>query len=153
MSVRGKLPVRVQYEDQPPVKQTLVVVTGDGPPLLGRNWLKSMWLNWKKIAAVTLQQDPKKKLDTLLEEYHKIFSDDLGIIQQFKAQLAIKENVKPKFFKLRSVPIAIKPLVEDELNRLEQNRVLERVTYSEWATPLVVVPKRMVGYAFVEITR
>ena len=142
MSVLGKLPVRVQYEDQPPVEQTLVVVTGDGPPLLGRNWLKSMRLNWKKIAAVTLQQDPRKKLDTLLEEYHEIFSDNLGTIQQFKAQLAIKENVKPKFFKPRSVPIAIKPLVEGELDRLEQNGVLERVTYSEWATPLVVVPKK-----------
>ena len=74
------------------------MVTGDGPPLLGRNWLKSMQLNWKKIAAVTLQQDPKK-LDTLLKEHHEIFSDNLGTIQQFKAQLAIKENAKPKFFK------------------------------------------------------
>ena len=43
MLVLGKLPVRMQYEDQPPVEQTLVV-TGDGPPLLGRNWLKSIRL-------------------------------------------------------------------------------------------------------------
>ena len=51
MSVLGKLPVKVQYEDQPPIEQTLVVVTGDGPPLLGRNWLISMRLNWKMHAA------------------------------------------------------------------------------------------------------
>ena len=150
MSVLGKLPVRVQYEDQPPVEQTLIVVTGDGPPLLGRSWLKSMRLNWKKIAAVTLQQDPKKKLNTLLKEYHEIFSDDLGTIQQFKAQIAIKENAKPKFFKPWSVPIAIKPLVEDELDCLEQIGVLEKVSYSEWATPLVVVPRRMDEYVFAE---
>ena len=35
--VLGKLPIKVQFEDQPPIKQTFVVVTGDGLPLLGRN--------------------------------------------------------------------------------------------------------------------
>ena len=35
MSVLGKLPVEVQYEDQPSVEQTLLVATGDEPPLLG----------------------------------------------------------------------------------------------------------------------
>ena len=140
MSVCGMLPVQVQYEDQSPIDQTLVVVAGDGPSLLGRNWLKAMRLNWKRIAAV--RQDPSKTLDTLLEEYHEIFSDDLGTIQQFKAQLAVQENVQPKFFKPRSVPIAMKPLVEDELDRLEKMGVLEKVSYSQWATPVVVVPKK-----------
>ena len=101
------------------------MVTGDGPPLLGRNWLKSMQLNWKKIAAITLQQDPKKKLDTLLKEHHEIFSDNLGTIQQFKAQLAIRRMPNQNFSSPQSVPIAIKPVVEDELDRLEQMGVLE----------------------------
>ena len=58
-----------------------------------------------------------------LEDYLEIFTDDLGTIQQFKAQL---EDVKPGFFKPRSVTI-----IEDELDLLEQIGVLEKVSYSE----------------------
>ena len=36
----------------------------------------------------------------------------------------------------------MKPLVEDELDCLEKMGVLEKVRYSQWATPLVVVPKK-----------
>ena len=36
----------------------------------------------------------------------------------------------------------MKPLVEDELDHLEKMGVLEKVNYSQWATPLVVVPKK-----------
>ena len=36
----------------------------------------------------------------------------------------------------------MKPLVEDELDRLEKMGVLEKVSYSQWATPVVVVPKK-----------
>ncbi|KAF2898104.1 hypothetical protein ILUMI_08070 [Ignelater luminosus] len=47
------------------------------------------------------------------------------------------ENVTPIFCKARLVPYAIKDAVEKELKRL----VLKPVTSSEWASPVVVVPK------------
>ena len=47
----------------------------------------------------------------------------------------------PKFFKPRTAPYAIRGAVEDELDRLEREGILENVTHSQWATPVVVVPK------------
>ena len=37
---------------------------------------------------------------------------------------------------------ALKPYVEQELDQLKKARVLERVTHSDWAAPIVTVPKR-----------
>lgn len=40
------------------------------------------------------------------------------------------------------MPLPLKEAVEEELDRLERIGVLEKVTYSLWATPLVCVPKK-----------
>ena len=32
--------------------------------------------------------------------------------------------------------------MEAELEQLEKDRVLEKVTYNEWGSPIVVVPKK-----------
>ena len=77
-----------------------------------------------------------------MKDYQEIFSDELGTIQTFRAQLAMLENAKPKFCKPRSVPFALKEAIDEELDRLERAGVLEKVAYSEWATPLVPVPKK-----------
>lgn len=34
----------------------LIVVKGNGPNLLGRNWLTDIYLDWEKIATVTVVQ-------------------------------------------------------------------------------------------------
>ena len=48
----------------------------------------------------------------------------------------------PKFCKSRSVPFSIKQAIEEELDKLEKAGILEKVTYSEWAAPIVAVPKK-----------
>ena len=58
-----------------------------------------------------------------------------------KAHLNLKPDVKPKFFKARAVPLAISEKVESELNRLVKIGVLEKVDYSDWASPNVPVNK------------
>ena len=58
-----------------------------------------------------------------------------------KAHLNLKPDAKPKFFKARVVPLAIREKVESELNRLVKIGVLEKVDYSDWASPIVPVNK------------
>ena len=48
----------------------------------------------------------------------------------------------PKYHRPRSVPFAMKSVVEEELNRLESTGVLERVEVADWAAPIVAVPKK-----------
>ena len=53
----------------------------------------------------------------------------------------MQEDTTPFFFKARPVPYSLRESVEQELNRLLDQRILERVEHSEWASPIVVVPK------------
>ena len=38
----------VEYDDQK-MRLSLLVVTGNGPSLLGRDWLKQLKLNWGEL--------------------------------------------------------------------------------------------------------
>ena len=138
LPVIGDIDVRVQHEQQ---SQDLVltVVAGDGPCLLGRNWLQHITLNWREIKAVS--QHAVGSLDYLLDKYGEIFVDELGTINSFTAKLHVNSEDQPKFYKPRTVPYALKSVIDDEIDRLERDGILEKVTHSEWATPIVAVPK------------
>ena len=138
LPVVGDVTVRVQYEQQTQ-EMELTVVAGEGPSLLGRNWLQHLRLNWRDIIAVS--QHAMGSLDYLLDKYGDIFVDELGTIKSFSAKLHVNPQDKPKFYKARTVPYALQSAIDDELERLEREGILEKVTHSEWATPLVAVPK------------
>ena len=63
-------------------------------------------------------------------------------MRSFQAKLQVKENAKPKFCRPRPVPYAIKDNIEHELDRLESAGILTKVSYSQWASPIVAVPKK-----------
>ena len=50
------------------------------------------------------------------------------------------------------VSYALRKKVEHGLGRLENENVVQKVDHSNWATPIVVVPKQM-EYAFVVTLR
>ena len=139
LPVLGEMDVRVQYEQQQPHDLVLTVVKGDGPSLLWRNWLERIKLNWREIKAISTHSTGS--LEYLLDKYGDIFKSELGTIKSFAAKLEVRPGEQPKFCKSRTVPFAVRGAIEDELDRLEREGVLEKVTHSEWATPIVAVPK------------
>lgn len=69
----------------------------------------------------------------------------LGTVKDFTARLSLKEGVEPRFHWPRPVPLALKAVVSEELNRLVDQGILEQVDSSSWAAPIVVVPKKNGG--------
>ena len=79
MKVVGEIDVDVRYQNQSHAL-VLVVVSGDGPTLIGRNWLEAINLNWNQIAHTRVEQD--KNLNTLLTKYADVFTNKLGTMTQ-----------------------------------------------------------------------
>ena len=67
--------------------------------------------------------------------------EELGTIKSYQAKLHIKSDGPPRFFKARMVPYALRSSIKDELDHLEWEGILEKVTHSEWAILIVAVPK------------
>lgn len=140
MEVLGECEVQVSYKEQNEVLP-LVVVGGSGPDLIGRNWLKFIRLDWKNICRVS-QHGTQGRLEALLGKYKEVLSPDLGAIKSLQAKLHVKKNAEPKFCKARPVPFALRKAIEDELDRLEKEGILNKVDHSDWAAPIVPVPKK-----------
>lgn len=140
--VKGILTVDVTYDQQQYRNLELLVVGGSGPSLLGRDWLKVVKLDWRRIGNVSASQSPESRIASLKEKYKSVFSESLGTITPMKAKLNVRKDAQPKFFKPRPIPYALRERVNDELDRLEEEGVLEKTHYSEWAAPIVVVPKK-----------
>ena len=131
--VRGRLTVQVKCGAQV-ATLALLVVRGDGPSLLGRDWLAKLRLPWESIFRIATP------LSDLQQKYSALFRDDGGACTQ-TVSLDIDPSVTPKFFKPRPVPLALLPLVDAELDRQIERGILRPVKTSEWAAPVVSVLK------------
>ena len=74
-------------------------------------------------------------------KYPEVFQEGLGTVKGYKARIYLKENSTPIFKKARPVPFALKSAVDKEIDRLEADGVLVKVNHSDWASPIMVVPK------------
>ena len=134
LKVLGQAQVKVTYKTQE-VETPLIVVAGEGPTLFGRNWLHVLQLDWKEIRYVTTA------IDKLLQKHEILFKDELGTMKNIQVRLCVKSDAIPKFCRARAAPYALRPIIEKDLMRLEKMGAIERVKYSDWATPIVPVPK------------
>ncbi|CAB4044385.1 Hypothetical predicted protein, partial [Paramuricea clavata] len=117
---------------------------------MGRDWLHKLCLDWKTIKLLK-SSDPshrnpgtttQEKLKNLLDTYAEVFEDKLGTFKSAKARITLKEGSQPQFRKARHVPYSLRPKVEEELKRLQSEGILSKVEWSDWATPIVPVPKQ-----------
>ena len=116
------------------------VVDGEGPNLMGRDWINKFKVSLKGIYNLVGTGD--SALEKVLSKHAVVFSKKLGTLKGYKAKLYVDPEAKPKFFKPRTVPFAMKPLVETELNRLESEGTISPVQFSKWAAPIVPVMKQ-----------
>ncbi|CAC5358317.1 unnamed protein product [Mytilus coruscus] len=139
----GVTAVNVNYNDQSEIL-SLYVVQKRGGILFGRDWLRKIRLDWIKINKVSVE-NVNKKTKELLDQHSSVFNDNIGCVNGITGNLIMKDNVKPVFMKARPIPYALRPKVEQELDRLEEEGIISKVPTSEWATPIVPVVKRSGG--------
>ena len=68
--------MQVEHNDQS-LSLPLIVTMGDGPTLLGRDWLLLLRLDWHNIFRV---DTTSHTLEDILEKHGKIFQDGLGTL-------------------------------------------------------------------------
>ena len=124
----------VQYGQQLVKNIELVAVGGTG---LGRDWLKAIMGKHQETSPWFNKESVVRSAGTVPDCVWR----NLGTISPWKAKLSVAKDAKPKFFRAKPVPFALREKVDAELLRLEKAGVLEEVHHSEWATPIVVVPK------------
>ena len=138
VEVVGELPVHVVYGNQER-DLSLVIVKENGPALLGRDWLAHIRLDWPSLAYQSLCS---LQLEELLQKREEVFREELGTVKSVQVTLKVKENTQPKFFRPCMVPFVVKDAIAKEIERLEAAGILEKVDFSQWATPIVPVPKK-----------
>ena len=93
----------------------ILVIKGNGPNLMGHDWLAKFQLDWQNI----FQLHSLSKIDKLLTKFESIFKDELGTVKDIKVHIQLNPNSEPKFHKAHTVPMALRQKVEEELNHLE----------------------------------
>ena len=136
----GVMTVKVKYGEYINTHE-LYVVEGSGPSLLGRAWLETLRLDWQSLKVNSVTGNAPESLESVLRKHEEVFSSEPGTMKEFEAKLTVRPGTKPRFCRPRPVPYALQGAVERELDRLERNGVVERVSHSDWAAPIVPVPK------------
>ena len=94
-------------------------------------------LNLESIFSVKVSS-----IDEILKKYSSVFTTGkIGLMKEFQAHIELKEGAIPKFHMARPVSYAPQEGFEKELDRLETAGVMRKVERSDWASPIVVVPK------------
>ena len=123
--VCARINVSVSCQEQTGVFP-LVVVNGDGPPFLGRNWLNKIKVDWHEIFAVT-ESESVSSVSSVLNRHEAVFKPGLGTIKRHRADIRIKDGVSPVLCKARPVPYVVKEKVDREIEHIEQEVVIKKV--------------------------
>ena len=127
-------------------KVKLFVAKGKCLSLFGRDWIQVFYGdNWAgRLTQVNALETTEKsnQLQVLLEKYDQtVFRPGLGELREIEAKLKLKPNAQPKFCKPSPVSYAVKVKLGETLERMVIEGNLEKIDYSEWATPIVAVMK------------
>ena len=77
----------------------------------------------------------------MLDSYSDVFAEGLGTVQGVMAAIHVDPTATPQFHKAQPLPYTLKTKVEKELERFEQQEVIEPIQFSDWAAPIVPVIK------------
>lgn len=81
--------------------------------------------------AITLSRlkelNAVSSVPSLVKEFRHIFSETLVMLKSVQAKTSLKEGAKPKFFKARQVPSALRDRVIEELQGMQREGIVHPV--------------------------
>lgn len=91
----GTITVKAEYMGKA-ADVRIQVAKGDGPNLLGRDWLEPLAVDLAR-AVHNVQSD--SPLQEVLNKHSQVFKDELGCLVDMQVRLDTDPKATPKFFK------------------------------------------------------
>ncbi|UYV70463.1 K02A2.6-like, partial [Cordylochernes scorpioides] len=132
VKILGKLYVKARLSHGSRSLQILVA-DGLGPNILGRQWFSAFRLKLNFLNS--LETNP------ISPDFEELFKEEIDAYNGPLIHIDIPDNAEPKFVKARTVPFAIRNLVDEKLKALEEQGIIEPIKFSKWASPIVTVLK------------
>ena len=86
--------------------------------------------------------DPVLQTSNIVDQYPEVFKHDITkVATHVSHRILWKPDAKPVQHKVRNIPLAVRPAVAKELQRLQDEGYIEPFEASEWVSPIVVAHK------------
>ncbi len=95
----------------------VVVVSTDGPNLLGRGWIEELDICWSTVNQVTTES---MTLQEVLTRHEAVFKEGLGTWTGPPAKIHVNKDAVPRYDKPRPVPYAQKKRSESGVRAVTQ---------------------------------
>ncbi|CAD5206231.1 unnamed protein product [Bursaphelenchus okinawaensis] len=143
LPLKGSCTVEMKFEGQTTCAK-LVVLEGDGHLLFGRDLIRQFKLDMGPYfvhQVVPPMPAFGLTVDQIKEKFAVLFDDSLGTYKGPDVELKFKKPPTPVFFRSRQIPFALRDKVDQELDKLEKSSEWKKVRHTDFASPLVIVPK------------
>eukprot|EP00795_Rhopilema_esculentum_P016079 gene16079-7428_t len=92
-------------------------------------------LPWKSISKISVT------VEDAMKDYANLFdTTTVGKLEGVQVSLQVNDK-NPVFMKARTVPFAIRERYKKALDKLEEDSIIKKVEFSEWASPTVPIVK------------
>ncbi|XP_077869380.1 uncharacterized protein LOC144360591 [Saccoglossus kowalevskii] len=85
-------------------KLKVLVVPGNGPNLIGRDWLEIIKLDWPQVFHLDGE--------SWISKHPKLFEPGLGTLKDTTIKLHVNPEITPRYMKARTVPFALYHLIK-----------------------------------------
>lgn len=137
--IQGCFPASVKYGSRSAC--IVFYVVANGTTLLGLDALSALQICIDGMNLSCCKTSVSLPPEISAEFCH-LFDGNLGLSKNFVHKVKVRSDVQPVAGKLRRLPLTVREQVSQELRRLEELDVIEKVTASEWVSPIVVVKKK-----------
>ncbi|XP_055918380.1 uncharacterized protein K02A2.6-like [Eupeodes corollae] len=134
LPIIGKFTASLSFK-QHSIAETVYVIDSQAISILSYNASKQL-----NIIHIVQQLSNNINLN-IKHKYPEVFRG-IGKHNKHKVHLFIDKEVPPVAQRFRRIPFHLRPLVEDEINRLLKADIIEKATGpTPWVSPVVIVPK------------